>query len=48
MEEEGGRLYGFECKWSDKRWQPPSLFAQTYPESEAQVVNRENYLEFLT
>lgn len=48
VEEEGGRLYGFECKWSDRRWQPPALFSQTYPEGEVRVVNRENYLEFLT
>lgn len=48
VEEEGGRLLGFECKWGDRRWQPPILFTQTYPESEVKVANRENYLEFLT
>lgn len=48
VEEEGGRLVGFECKWRDKRRQPPGVFIHTYPDSEAYLVTRENYLEFLT
>lgn len=48
VEEEGGRLVGYECKWSVQRWQPPGLFIQTYPGSEVHLVHRENYLEFLT
>ena len=48
VEEEGGRLVGYECKWREKRWQPPSLFTQTYPGSDVHLVHRENYLEFLT
>jgi hypothetical protein len=48
VEEEGGRLVGFECKWREKRWQPPALFTQAYPESEVHRVHRENFLDFLT
>ena len=48
VEEEGGRLVGYECKWKEKRWQPPGLFTQTYPESTVHLVHRENYLDFLT
>ena len=48
VEEEGGRLVGYECKWREKRWQPPGLFTQTYPGSDVHLVHRENYLEFLT
>lgn len=48
VEEADGRLVGFECKWRDKRWQPPGVFTQTYPDSATYLVTRENYLEFLT
>ena len=26
LEEEGGRLVGFECKWTAPRWRPPAAF----------------------
>lgn len=48
LEEEGGHLVGFECKWSAARWRPPTAFVAAYPESETHLVNRSNYLEFLT
>ena len=48
LEEEGGRLFGFECKWTATRWRPPGAFTAAYPESELQLVNRTNYLDFLT
>ena len=48
LEEEGGQLVGFECKWRDERWRPPSAFVQAYPESELHLVSPQNYLEFLT
>ena len=48
VEEEGGRLVGYECKWREKRWQPPGLFTQTYPESTVHLMHPENYLDFLT
>ena len=48
LEEEGGRLVGFECKWTAIRWRPPAAFTAAYPESETHLVNRANYLDFLT
>jgi len=48
LEEAGGRLLGFECKWSTARWRPPAAFVATYPDSETHLVNRTNYLDFLT
>ncbi len=48
LEEEGGRLVGFECKWTATRWRPPAAFVTAYPDSETHLVNRGNYLEFLT
>lgn len=47
VEEEGGLLVGFECKWTEKRWQPPGPFTEAYPGSEVHLVHRENYLDFL-
>lgn len=47
LEEAGGRLTGFECKWASQKWRVPALFAQTYPDSQLHLANRENYLEFL-
>jgi predicted AAA+ superfamily ATPase len=47
LEEEGGRLVGFECKWGNDKWRVPSAFTTTYPESEVHVVSRANALEFL-
>lgn len=48
LEEEGGRLVGFECKWTTARWRPPAAFTAAYPESETHLVHRTNYLDFLT
>jgi hypothetical protein len=47
LEEEGGQLMGFECKWRDERWRPPTAFVQAYPDSELRLVSPQNYLEFL-
>ena len=38
VEEEGGRLVGYESKWREKRWQPPGLFTQAYPGSDVHLV----------
>lgn len=48
LEEEGGRLKGFECKWSSERWRSPAAFNQAYPATELQLVHRLNYLEYVT
>ena len=47
LEEEGGQLNGFECKWGNEKWRLPGAFTTAYPGSEVQVVNRFNVLEFL-
>ena len=48
LEERGGKLYAFEAKWNpERRAKLPLGFAEAYPETEFQVVHRENYLEFL-
>jgi predicted AAA+ superfamily ATPase len=48
LEEEGGHLTCFECKWRDERWRPPTAFVQAYPDSDLHLVSPRNYLEFLT
>lgn len=47
VEEEGGILSGWEIKWDDKNKKPPKAWAETYKNSTYQVINKENYLEFL-
>lgn len=47
VEDEGGKLYGWEIKWADKNKKPPKAW-EDYGNSSWQVINRENYLELLT
>ena len=47
LEEEGGKLVGFECKWGSRKWRVPSTFISAYPGNEVHLVKRENMLEFL-
>lgn len=47
VEERGGKLYGYEFKWGKKSASPPSSWADTYGNASFQVINRENYLEFI-
>lgn len=48
VEERDGRLHGFEFKWSNKRIQVPARWKETYPDASFEIVNRDNYLEFVT
>ena len=48
VEEWGGRLKAVEMKWSPKsRVREPGGWRQTYPGSSFQIVNPENYLDFI-
>ncbi len=47
VEERDGRLRGFEMKWGKARPRPPKEWARAYPEASWELVNRENYLEFI-
>ena len=48
LEEENGLLRGYEFKWSgNRRAKIPGGFAKGYPEASFQVVNKENYLDFI-
>jgi hypothetical protein len=47
LEEEAGRLTGFECKWKDEAWRPPQAFLQAYPGSQVQLATRQNFMQYL-
>ncbi len=47
VEEYGGTLHGYEFKWSGGASKPKE-FLEAYPQSVFEVINRENYLDFLT
>ncbi|MDR2963046.1 MAG: ATP-binding protein [Bacteroidales bacterium] len=49
IEEKDGMLYAYECKWNEKRsTKLPNSFAANYPDHQFLVVNRTNYLEFIS
>lgn len=47
IEEYGGKLFGYEIKWSDKKNKPPKEWLETYPDSEFSLITRDNYLGFI-
>lgn len=48
VEERKGRLFGYEMKWGKAKPRPPKLWESAYPESSFELINRENYLKFIT
>lgn len=49
VEDRGGKLYGYEIKWSeDKKPGAPDDWLETYEDAEYKVINKENYLDFIT
>ena len=48
VEERGGRLYGYEIKWKTGRLRPPKTWLEGYKNAQYDVINRENYLRFIT
>jgi hypothetical protein len=47
IEEREGKLYAYEFKYGKKLHPPPQSWTSTYPAAEYQVVNRDNYLDFI-
>ncbi len=47
IEDSGGKLTGFEFKWSESKSRNPQQFLDAYDHSEFKVINRENYLDFI-
>jgi uncharacterized protein len=48
IEERNGKFYAYEIKWNDKKTKKfPAYFIQSYPDSETQIINNQNFLPFL-
>jgi len=47
VEERGGKLFGFEMKWGQRKTKRPNDFLETYAGSKYQIINQENYLDFI-
>lgn len=49
LEEIGDKLEGFEFKWNEnKKAKIPTAFAKAYPEADFTIVNKSNYLDFIS
>jgi uncharacterized protein len=49
LEEIADNLAGFEFKWNENRkTKIPTAFAKAYPEASFEVINKGNYLDFIT
>lgn len=48
IEERGGKLTGFEMKWGRAQAKKPKAFLESYRGSTYKIINRDNYLEFIT
>lgn len=48
VEERGGRLFGYEFKWGREQRKSPGLWLQSYENASFEIINRENYLDFIT
>ncbi len=48
VEEQGGKLRGFEFKYGKKQVEAPNSWVTAYPNSEFKTINKDNYLDFVT
>jgi len=47
IEENGGKLFGFEFKWKPQNSKAPDLWLKTYNNALYQEINGKNYLDFI-
>ena len=47
IEEENGRLHGFEFKYGNKISKAPNSWLGAYPNSDFKSINKDNYLDFI-
>jgi len=45
--EEGGKLSGYEIKWKQRRVTPPKDWIENYPQATFEVLQRDNYLNYI-
>lgn len=47
LEEEGGKISGYEFKWEKDKFKKPKDFLKAYSQSSVELVNRKNFWKFL-
>ncbi|MDZ4757600.1 MAG: ATP-binding protein [Bacteroidota bacterium] len=47
IEQKNKKLSAFECKWKDTIIKAPTAFTKSYPKATFQVINHENYLDWI-
>lgn len=47
LEEKGGNLFAYEMKWKSDKSKVPGAFSKAYPKAKYQIINNNNYLDFL-
>ena len=47
VEDRDGKLYAYEFKWGPRKVKVPKAWSIAYPDSEFQVISKDNFLEFL-
>lgn len=48
LEEGGGKLEGYEFKWNKNKARIPKAFLDAYLDSSVEIINKDNFLEFIT
>lgn len=48
IEEREGKLFAYELKWRQDKVKKPTEFLETYKNSSFNVINQDNYLDFIT
>lgn len=48
VEERKGKLFGYEIKWQNKKGKTPKEWEEAYKNSSYQLINKENYIDFIT
>jgi uncharacterized protein len=47
IEDTGGILHGYEFKWRQEKIKEPRMWIQTYPGAKFQLINKNNFLQFV-
>ncbi len=47
VEERDGKLFGYEFKWGGKKKTSERLWLETYKNAEFELINKDNYLDFI-
>ena len=47
VEERNGKLHGYEMKWGKAKYHPPKEWTTAYPNATWELINRDNYLDFI-